>query len=40
VAAARAQFTSLQLGYYLWRSGKAPEVRQFPRHHTRDTIFY
>jgi len=40
VAAAKSEFTSLDLGYYLWRSGKAPKARQFPRHHTKNTIFY
>jgi hypothetical protein len=40
VAAAGDEFTALDLGYYLWRSGKAPGVRQFARHHTKDTIFY
>ena len=40
VSAVRAAVTSLDLGYYLWRSGKAPGARQFPRHHTKNTIFY
>jgi hypothetical protein len=40
VAMADGTFTALDLGYYLWRSGKAPDVRQFPRHHTKDTVFY
>lgn len=40
VAAATAEITSLDLGYYLWRSGKTPAARQFPRHHTKNTIFY
>ena len=39
-AAATAEITSLDLGYYLWRSGKTPGARQFPRHHTKNTIFY
>lgn len=33
-------FSPLDLGYYLWLSGKEPEVRAFARHHTKDTIFY
>jgi len=33
-------FTALDLGYYLWRSGKAQGARQFSRHHTQDTVFY
>ena len=40
VAIAAGAFTALDLGYYLWRSGKTPEVRQFARHHTKDTVFY
>ena len=40
VAAAKSEFNFLDLGYYLWRSGKAPKARQFPRHHTKNTIFY
>lgn len=40
VAAAGDQFTPLDLGYYLWRSGKTPGTCQFARHHTKDTIFY
>jgi len=40
VAAAGYAFTALELGYYLWLSGKAPGARQFARHHTKDTVFY
>jgi hypothetical protein len=40
VAAGSQKFTALELGYYLWRSGKDPSARQFPRHHTKDTVFY
>lgn len=40
VAVAGHAFTALHLGYYLWRSGKAPGARQFARHHTQDTVFY
>ena len=40
VAAAGHAFSALDIGYYLWRSGKEPGKRQFPRHHTKDTIFY
>jgi hypothetical protein len=39
-AAAGHAFSALDIGYYLWRSGKEPGKRQFPRHHTKDTIFY
>ena len=40
VAATGRTFTSLELGYYLWRSGKEKGARQFARHHTQDTVFY
>jgi hypothetical protein len=40
LAAAGNPCSALQLGYYLWRSGKEPGARQFARHHTRDTVFY
>lgn len=40
VAATGGAFTALDLGYYLWRSGKEPGARQFARHHTQDTVFY
>lgn len=40
VHAADHQFTALDLGYYLWLHGKKPEIRQFARHHTKDTIYY
>ena len=40
VAAAGGAFTALDLGYYLWRGGKEARVRQFARHHTKDTVFY
>lgn len=40
VSEAGRRFTSLELGYFLWRSGKTPGAREFPRHHTKDTIFY
>lgn len=40
VTAAGEAFTALDLGYYLWRSGKDEKARQFPRHHTKDTVFY
>jgi hypothetical protein len=40
VAATGDAFSALDLGYYLWRSGKAPGKREFARHHTKDTIFY
>ena len=34
VAATEDAFTALDLGYYLWRSGKEVGARQFARHHT------
>lgn len=40
VAARGEAFTALDLGYYLWRSGKEARARQFARHHTQDTVFY
>jgi hypothetical protein len=40
VAAVGEEFTALNLGYYLWRSGKEAKARRYPRHHTRDTVFY
>ena len=40
VAAHNAAFTALDIGYYLWLAGKEPQARQFPRHHTKDTVFY
>jgi hypothetical protein len=40
VAATGDAFSALDLGYYLWRSGKAAGKREFARHHTKDTIFY
>lgn len=40
VAATGDTFTALDLGYYLWRSGKEAGARQFARHHTQDTVFY
>lgn len=40
VSATGAAFSALDLGYYLWKSGKAPGKREFARHHTKDTIFY
>lgn len=38
--AADHAFTPLDLGYYLWCAGKEPGAREFPRHHTKDTVFY
>jgi hypothetical protein len=40
VAATGNAFSALNLGYYLWRSGKEAGARQFARHHTQDTVFY
>lgn len=40
VAATGGAFSALNLGYYLWKSGKAPGKREFARHHTKETIFY
>ncbi len=40
IAAAGNACSALELGYYLWRSGKEAGARQFPRHHTKDTVFY
>jgi hypothetical protein len=40
VEAAGAAFNSIDLGYYLWLSGKIPEIRRFARHHTKDTVYY
>lgn len=40
LAAAGNPCSALQLGYYLWRSGKESGARQFARHHTTDTVFY
>lgn len=39
-AAAGGAFSPLDLGYYLWLSGKEEKARQFVRHHTKDTVFY
>ena len=33
-------FTAMEIGYYLWLSGKEAGARQFARHHTQDTVFY
>jgi hypothetical protein len=40
VAATGNAFTALDLGYFLWCSGKEAGARQFARHHTPDTVFY
>jgi hypothetical protein len=40
VSATGNAVTALDLGYYLWRSGKEAGARQFARHHTQDTVFY
>lgn len=40
VAATGSTIPSLNLGYFLWLEGKKARARQFPRHHTPDTIFY
>ena len=40
VAASGEAFTALEIGYYLWRSGKEAQARRFARHHTKDTVFY
>ncbi len=33
-------FSALELGYYLWLQGKEPNIRQYARHHTKNTVFY
>ena len=40
VAATGGAVTALDLGYFLWLSGKEAGARQFPRHHTQDTVLY
>jgi hypothetical protein len=40
VSATGNAVSALDLGYYLWRSGKEAGARQFARHHTQDTVFY
>lgn len=40
VETAGKRFSPLDLGYYLWLSGKEPTLRAFARHHTKDTVFY
>ena len=39
VTATEKAITALDLGYYLWLTGKEPGKRQFPRHHIQDTVF-
>jgi hypothetical protein len=39
VSATGNAVTALDLGYYLWRSGKEAGARQFARHHTQNTVF-
>lgn len=38
--AADYRYTPLDLGYYLWLHGKDAGLRQFARHHTRNTVYY
>jgi len=40
VTATDNAISALDLGYYLWLTGKEAGKRQFARHHTQDTVFY